>query len=138
MWVYGWSHLICSQWEFIRKTEPSGVKLEEQCSGIHGIQGDMGCYNQIRLMPKQMNKICAVLNHGLEQNLQTTVSRFKATITQPEESHSVNNSPGKMQWILKQLYSMRYRKILICEMIKGGINELTHRQKIKYFYLPEN
>lgn len=82
--------------------------------------------------------MCAVLNHSLGQNLQTTVSRFKATVTQPDEPHNVNSSLGKMQWILKQLSSMRYRKNCLNEMIKGGINELTYGQKIKHFYIPEN
>ena len=38
----------------ISKTEPSGVKLEQQCSNIHGIHRATRCYNQIRLMPKQI------------------------------------------------------------------------------------
>ena len=38
----------------VRKTELSGVKLEQQCSNIDGIQWATWCYNQIRLMLRQI------------------------------------------------------------------------------------
>lgn len=41
--------------------------------------------NSTKQMPKQTNMMCAVLNNGTEQNLQITVSRFKAKVTQTEE-----------------------------------------------------